>query len=171
MMLFVFLAAAAKDEKLDNLLVYGDGFAFSVKEPTGWRGDTEHAAKWGANILFYRPPESVDTPAAGIRVRVGKKTDENTAEDLAYDMKGYQKEYPDVAFRDFDAPHPAYAVYSKLFTVPGKFHEYVAYLNPGEGRPFLFSVSMNTARPATDQELEAFRSVLKSLNLLSGKGR
>jgi hypothetical protein len=164
-------AMASADQKLDHLLVYGEGFAFGVKEPPGWRGDTEHAEKWGANVVFYRPPETVAHPVAGIRVRVGEKTDEDTAEDLAADMESYRKQDPGVQFSDFGAAHPAYAVHSKLFFVPGKFYEYVAYANPGPGRPWLFSVAMNTTRPATEEELAAFRLVLKSLDLLSGKGR
>lgn len=41
----------AEEHRKDALLVYGEGFAFSVKEPHGWRGDIEAAQKYGANIV------------------------------------------------------------------------------------------------------------------------
>ena len=40
------------DKSIDNLMVYGDGFTFSLKEPQGWTGDIDNAAKYQANIVF-----------------------------------------------------------------------------------------------------------------------
>jgi hypothetical protein len=154
----------------DRLLVYGEGFALGVKEPRGWRGDTEGAGKWGANIVFYRATETLDNASTVIRILVGEKTDENTAADLAYDMKGYRERFPKVQFIDLDVSHPSYPVFGKLFSVAGSFYEYVVYLNPGKGKPFLLSASMNkSVRPATEEQLAAFRDIVASLVMLSGK--
>jgi hypothetical protein len=38
-------------QKLDQLLVYGDNFLFSVKEPSGWKGDTASAEKFQSNVV------------------------------------------------------------------------------------------------------------------------
>ena len=163
------LVLAADEPKLDRLMVYGTGFAFGVKEPTGWHGDTDNASKYAANILFYRRGESHGSAKALIRVRVGNKTDENTAEDLAYDMKGYKEKYPKIEFVELQVSHPSYAVFAKLFTLPKKFCEYVVYINPGPENSHLLSASMNTGKqPATEAELAAFREVIESLSMLSG---
>ena len=50
----VVLGVVRAQPGLDSLLVYGEGFAFSVKEPEGWIGDTEHAGMYQANALYPR---------------------------------------------------------------------------------------------------------------------
>jgi hypothetical protein len=51
--------AAAAEPKLDNLIVYGKGFAFAAKEPPGWKANAENASRLAANIAFYRPGETI----------------------------------------------------------------------------------------------------------------
>ena len=157
-----------EEKKLDRLIVYGEGFAFGVKEPAGWKADTKNAATLDANILFYRPAETIDTAIALIKIRIGSKVDENTAGDLAADMDGYKSRYPGIQFRDLDVSHGKYRVFSKLFTVPDQFYEYVVYLNPGKQTTKLFSVSMNKEKlAATREELAAFSEIVGSVELLS----
>jgi hypothetical protein len=161
------LAVSLGQEKLDRLLVFGDGFAFGVKEPSGWQGDTDAANSIGANILFCKKGESVRRFSALIYVRINEKTDEDLSGDLKADMDGYKREHPDVEFRDLVATHPDYAVYSKLFVLPRKSFEYVAYVNPGKGKPLMFSVAMNVPkREAYAEELKAYQAVLSSLTLI-----
>jgi hypothetical protein len=159
-------ATTLAQTKLDSLLVFGDGFRFTVKEPSGWRADIENASRLEANVIFYRPGESPDDARALIRVRVNSKTDENIAADLQDDMNGYRQKEAAVQFRDFKVAHPAYPLVSKLFFVPGKFFEYVVYINPGVGKAWTFAASMNKGNEATVAELEAFREVIRSLILL-----
>jgi len=161
--------AAEKPPRLDNLLIYGDGFVFSAKEPQGWVGDTTNSSAWGCNVLFY-PRGQTPQEATIIRVRVNPKTDEATLKDLEFDMEGYRREYPEVAFEDLHVPHPRYRSVPKLFYVTDKFYEYVTYLNPGVEGSLLFSVSMNKPHArATAAELAAFRSVVASLTLMTAK--
>jgi hypothetical protein len=164
----------AAAEGLHSLIVYGDDFAFSVHEPTGWKGDIDNAAGIGANIVFYKSSETFDSADALIRVRIdGNKTDENTTDentttDLAHDMDLYRSKYPKVEFRDLDISHPDYRTFPKLFFVPGEFYEYVAYLNPDPSVPWLFSSSMNKPKTeATAEELEAFRAITASVHYLA----
>jgi len=150
------------------MLVYGDGFAFAVKEPPGWKGDCEIARKYGVNIVFL--PEAAESKSADvtIRVRVNDKTDEDTAADLQADRDTYKREYPQVQFDELAVSHPQYATFSEVFFLPGSFYEYVAYVNPGPKHHLLLSVAMSKARSAaTPAELEAFRKVLGSLQVLS----
>jgi hypothetical protein len=154
--------------KLNNLLIYGNGYMFGVKEPDGWHGDTDQiASKYQVNVVFLPPKESRKNDVT-IRVRVNHKTDENTIEDLEYDMQGYRKEYPAVQFSDLKISHDKYKTFARTAYIPKSFYEYVAYLNPGTGNPYIFSVAMSKRdEPATEAELKAFESILKSLVWLS----
>lgn len=163
-------APSAPSAKPDRLLVHGEGFAFGVKEPAGWQGDTGKAKTYQANVLFYRPATDPGKPEGVIRVRISSKEDENTEADLQADMDGYRQQFPQVEFGDFAAAHPQYRVLARDFHVPGKFHEYVAYVNPGPQFHYLFSVALNTGTaPATEAELAALREVIGSLTAIAAK--
>lgn len=162
------LAFSEDAPRLDQLIVYGQGFSFGVKEPPGWTGDTQNANHVGANVLFYRATENLNNVGALIRVRLSSKTDEDTTADLKYDMNEYRTKYPKIQFVEFEATHPSYRIFPKLFLLQGEFSEYVAYLNPGPTTPFLISASMNKQRgQATTEEIEAFRLVVKSITFLT----
>jgi hypothetical protein len=125
-------------QKLDQLLVYGDNFIFSVKEPPGWKGDTTSAAKFQSNVILHetgQPPESF---SGLIRIRLNDKADENTSADLEEDMRGYKAQYPKIQFKDLAMKNPRYLCLAKVFYVPGEFYEYLAYVNPGQESPFFF---------------------------------
>jgi hypothetical protein len=154
-------------KRLDQLLVYGDGFVFSVKEPIGWVGDTETAAQIDANLLLHETSQPHESTSGLIRIRVNDKVDENTNADMEADIRDYRTQYPEVKFKDIPAKAGRYLCLAKVFYVPGEFYEYVAYINPGLGKPILFSVSMNTGKSeASTAELSAYESVLQSLTLL-----
>jgi len=156
------------NSKLDRLIVYGDGFAFGVKEPDQWQADTKDLARrYSVNILFA-PAKNNGEGNVNIRVRVNKKVDENTIEDLNYDMQQYKKEYPKAEFKDLSIEHPEYKTCAKLVYLPDHFYEYVAYINPGPATKFEFSAAMSKqSKPATPEELNAFETVLKSLLWIS----
>jgi hypothetical protein len=98
---------------------------------------------------------------------VNDKVDENTLADLKSDMRDYKAQYPTVQFKAIVAKNPNYSCWVRVFYVPGKFYEYVAYVNPGPRKPLLFSVSMSTGKAeATAKELEAFESAIQSLTLV-----
>lgn len=161
------LGTVSAQPKLDSLLVYGQGFAFSVKEPDGWIGDTEHAGMYQANALFYPKAQDWNDTDGLIRVRIGDKSDENVEEDLAADMNGYRQQHPNIQFRELAVTHPKYRVYPKVFLVPNEFYEYVAYVNPSPKSKYLFSVAMNKRkREATKNELDALGKVIASLESL-----
>lgn len=75
-LLFVITASfgvAGDKPALDSLIVYGEGFAFGVREPQGWVGDIQNSHKFGANIIFYRKSETIENAKALIRILVAKK--------------------------------------------------------------------------------------------------
>ena len=170
-LLFVVLSWMAQpnlaQRPLDQLLVYGDSFTFSVKEPPDWKGDTANAEKFQSNILLHEIAQPPESSSGLIRIRLNDKVDENTLADLEEDMRGYKAQYPEVKFEELAIKHPSYRCIAKVFFVPGKFYEYVAYVNPGSGKPFLFSVSMTSQKSeASAKELEAYIAAVKSLRLL-----
>lgn len=161
------LSAGPTQKKLDELLVYGAGFIFSVKEPFGWAGDTETAAQFDANLLLHETNKPRESTSRLIRIRVNDKVDENTNADMEADMRDYRTQYPKVRFKDLPTKTARYLCLARVFYVPGEFYEYVAYINPGPKKPILLSVSMNTGKSeASAAELAAYESVLQSLTLL-----
>jgi len=166
-LLLVPAIAQAQTRRGDALIVYGDGWEFSVREPPGWHGDCAQAARWKANIIFYRDTAAIAEGSGLIRVVIAAKADENTGHDLEQDMVSYRRDSPGVQFSPLAVTHPRYAVFAKLFAVPGTFYEYVTYLNPGPTTPHLISVAYNSAtKAASPDELRAYRAVVASVSVL-----
>jgi len=163
---FLLPASIAGEPKRHVLDVHGDGFAFEVREPPGWFVDSTIASEFGASVMLYpttRDPHSPGTPV--IRVAVAKKISEDTGADLKRTMDHYRSRYHNVAFRDSVASHPRYRAYAKMFCLPGKFCEYVTYLNPGPASSFLLSVVLTRPKhAATSTELAAYKRVVASLD-------
>jgi len=161
------VSTSGAGQKPDQLLVYGDNFAFSVKEPRGWQGDITGAGKFESNAVLHEGGQPTDSALGLIRISVNDKLDENTLADLKADMRDYKAQYPTVQFKAIIAKNPNYLCLARVFYVPGKLYEYVAYVNPGPQKPLLLSVSMNTGKTeATAKELEAFESAIQSLTLV-----
>ncbi len=164
-------ARPADERTAGPLVVYGDDFMFVVKEPKGWQGDIDNAPKLSAGVVLYREQETFEKNSALIVVRMARKVDENTAEDLAHEMREFRKLYPDAEFGDLRVKHPSYASFSKVFAIPKSRYEYVCFLNPGKEVPYLFSIAMNTGkRKASKEELQTFRDVVRSLEFIPQDG-
>jgi hypothetical protein len=153
--------------RLDGLIVYGDGFMFTVTEPEKWTGDTQSAVRWGANIIFYKQGDLPSNPGTVvIRIGIFNKADENTSKDLEADMNEYRSKYSGVEFKAIDGIKSRYRAWPKLFYVPKTFYEYVTYLNPGSEQRQLASISMNkTKTAATADELHAYQAIVQSFVL------
>lgn len=154
-------------EKMDNLIIYGDNFMVSAKEPSGWKGDSTNASAYHVNLVFYRNNETIQNAKTVIRILIADKPDENTIEDLKYDMESYRKQYPKVQFKDISVKHPGYKTFSKLFYVADNFYEYITYLNPGTKHRYNISVSMNLKKTeATKEDMQAYSSIIESITAL-----
>jgi hypothetical protein len=159
---------AAEEKRTPGpLVVYGDDFMFAIKEPEGWTADIENAPKLSAGVVLYREGESFEKHGVLIAIRVAKKVDEKTVDDLDHEMKEFRKLYPDVQFQDLKTPHPSYKSHAKTFAIPKSRYDYVAFLNPGPVTPYLFSVTMYTVKkPADKKELKIYKDVIKSLEFI-----
>ena len=163
------VGAQARKSKGDSLIVYGKGFSFGVNEPAGWAGDTsELARQYGVNLIFVPQAKSSRERGVTIRIRVNRKVDKNTEQDLKADMDGYRKKYPTVRFEDLELKNERYKVFSKLFFVTDQFYEYVAYVNPGEDLPMVFSFALSKqGQRASREELAAFDAIIQSFAFLT----
>jgi len=161
------------NQPMDTVLVFGDDFLFSLKEPDGWHCVCdERAMQYGVNAVVF--PAAPDSRAHNlmIRIRVNKKSDENTALDLKADMQDYKQKYPNVEFAALNVSHPEYKTYTNIFQFPDGFHDYVAYINSGQQTWFTLSVSMTKEKlPATPDELAAFKKVVQSLLIFTNDPR
>jgi hypothetical protein len=154
-------------QKSDQLLVYGDNFLFSVKEPAGWKGDTASAEKFQSNVVLHDATQSAASVVGLIRVRLNDKTDENISAEMEADIRSYRAQYPKVQLKEIIVKNPVHPTIAKVFYIPGQFYEYVTYMNPGSGKPFIFSVSMNAqTSEATTRQLDAYETTVASLKLL-----
>ena len=160
------VSIAAGEPKPHVLDVYGDGFAFEVREPPGWFVDSTIAGEFGASVILYpaaRDPYSPGTPV--IRVVVAKKINKDTGADLKRTMDYYRSRHQNIEFRDSAISHPRYRATAILFCLPGKFCEYVTYLDPGRASSFLLSVTLTQPKhAATSIELAAYKRVIASVD-------
>jgi hypothetical protein len=103
--------------KMNGLIIYGDGFIFSVKEPDGWTGDIDNAKQYYSNIIFYKSKEDLDKGGVLIQVYNFSKQDEKTNKDLEYDVKSYKDKYKELKQQDLLVTHKEYKCYSKTVYV------------------------------------------------------
>lgn len=157
------------DTTIDNHLVFGEGFSFSLKAPKGWIGDIENAANYNANIILYTSKNELLNGGAIIQAQAFSKNDENTNEDLAYDISSYKNEYPALKEQNLVAKHKTYKTYSKLIFVDNNFFQYITYINPGIEFHKGVSIAMNIAKvPATEEELAAYKQIVNSMIMIIG---
>lgn len=155
---------------MDNLIISGEGFSYSVKEPQDWIADTDNAPKYESNIVFYNNEKELKNGGALIQVYAFSKQDENTIEDLKYDIASYKKQYPALKEQNFETSHKEYKTFSKLVYVDKKFFQYITYINPGDKFHKGISMAMHIEnRPATENELAAYRQIVNSVIMLIGK--
>lgn len=151
--------------KPDVVTVTTKDYTFTVHTPAGWTGDTEGAKKYQGSVLFTQKSEGT-TPGGGqILVGVYHKFDENVGLRLETDTQNYRKQYPKLELGELDAKHPQYATFPRTFSQAGEFYQYVTYLNPGSLYPHALFVAMYKKTPATPAELDAYKEIVRSLQM------
>ena len=169
LVLLTLAAPTSAERQADRVIVRGDGFTFSVKEPPAWRADLGHASRFGAHVLFYQTKHALRGGATLIMVRLGTNAANDAAQDLRSDIDDYRKRFGGVAFRDLEVSHPEYRCVAKEFAVESLFHEYLTYVSPGRGRTERFAAALNTEAAASPEELEAYRAIVGSLVLFAAE--
>ena len=164
-------AMSAGPVPLDRLLVRTELGTFSVKEPPGWQADTDSLAEsYQVNVVFIKTSESPEAHRVSIRVRLNCGQPKDIAADMEADMAGYRRQHPGITFPQLSIKHGTYSTVARIFRLPSRFSEYVAYVDPGPTYPYVFSVAFSTPdSAATPQELSALETVLKSLSAIRSK--
>ena len=163
--------AGRPDPGPGRLLVSGQGVNLSVRELAGWTGDTGTLARsFNVNLLLTPEGEELKHPVVSIRLRVNGKTDEQIEKDLEVDVAGYLKEDPGLVVAPLDVAHPTYRTVGSSVIGRGMFSEYVLYLNPGKELKIILSLALSIrGREATAEEMNAFREVVQSLQVLPNR--
>ncbi len=164
-MLFCF--AGFSQSKDTSILVFGEGFSFSVQQPKGWTGDTEFAKSYNANIIFYESKAELENDGALIQVLAFTKQDENTINDLQVDINSYKKKYPRLKMQRLVVKHDNYKRYSKLVSLDKIFYKYITYINPGKKYKHGLSVAMKISRSAANRfVLNSYLKIIASVIML-----
>jgi hypothetical protein len=162
-----FATAQATQERL---VIESETYQYSLVAPKGWDSDMENATDIMCDVAFFPVSFSLETAVDSgepiIQVAAFEKKDENTIEDLNFDLEQYKKEYTGVKIASFEAKHPSFKSYSKVASLEGVFYQYLTYINAGKDFSNAISVAMNTAEhPATEAQLAAFQAVVASLKM------
>ena len=156
-------------EKMDTLLLNGNDWVFSVKEPSGWIGTTEGAEKLPSNVYFYPDPPNDMEARPLIYIQLTDKLEENMGKVIKEDMRIFKKNHKNTKFKEIAVNHENYNTAAKVFTVYGEFYEYVTFLNPGKEIKYQMAIIMRVyKREANDKELGAYKAVIASIHWFEG---
>ncbi len=154
-------------EKKYSTLVNTDSVKFRVGEPKNWMADIDNAGQFGANVVLYTTLDNVNKGAAMIQVIAFTKKDIDTAKELEKEVATYKEDYPTLKKNDLVTSHKLYKCFSILLSVNGQFYRYITYVNPGDASKKGLIVLMDIPKhAATDAELEAYRKIVESLEML-----
>ncbi|HET9342153.1 MAG TPA: hypothetical protein VFO25_04475 [Candidatus Eremiobacteraceae bacterium] len=160
-------SASSPPPDLKNMMVYGEGFAFWVREPDGWVGHAPSDVGVG-NASFYKSGETARNATTIIWVQVMDYDGPDVAGDLTADMGKWKTKYPNISFEDFAASNPEYKTFAKLYLIPGEDPSYAVYVDPGPAVKLYFIVSMQPIkRRAIPDEMAALEEVVASLRWMS----
>jgi len=122
------LAASPKD--MDQVIVYGDDWAFSIKEPRGWYVDIKSGRQDGLNAVILPKGTAYGKADNWINIVVQSKAGEDLSEDLNADMSSYSQRFPGLKFSDYKPKTASYPSLGKVYAHPSGIREYLVYLNP-----------------------------------------
>lgn len=156
-------------EKMDTLLLNGDDWVFSVKEPSGWIGTTEGAEKLPSNVYFYPDPPNDMEARPLIYIQLTDKSEENMEKVIKEDMRIFKKNHKNTKFKGIAVNHGNYNTAGKVFMVDNEFYEYVTFLNPGKEIKYQMAIIMRVyKREANAKELDAYKSTVSSIHWFEG---
>jgi len=129
-MLLAHTALAVPQKDLDAVIVYGDGWAFAIKEPKGWSVDIKSGSQDGLNAVVLPKGAAYGQADNWINAIVINKTDEDLSKDLRADMSSYSKRFTGLKFEDYKPKISSYSSLGKVYAHPSGIREYLVYLNP-----------------------------------------
>lgn len=144
-----------------------DGFSYSFNKPNNWVIDSINAAQYLADSAIYKSKKDYDNGGPLIQILAFKKKDENTIEDLNFDIQSYVERYESLKQKDLNINHSSYKTFGKQVYVEGNFYQYILYINPGKEYKFGISIALNINKTELENEdLEIFKTIVKSVKAM-----
>ena len=166
--LLFFLAATVGSSQMDQLLIFGNGWMFNVKEPTGWTGHTEDAYQYHVNIYFCLGKKTFSKSQVVMHISVNSKRGETLQQKMDYDIAYYKKQHKKIELQEFPMGELAYEVLSKKYTYDEKTIDYVCFLDPDKDSPLYLVFVLNGPKEDSPKYEQDFLSLIRSLSWLGG---
>ena len=168
-------AAQAKDAKEESTMVYGggtdgNGWAYAVTAPTGWKFDCcDLATKHNANLLVFPDGWDEGDPDRVMVLVVWKKDRVSVDGDWQADASAYTEKFPGVKTEAFDVQVKNMSCRSALYIGADHLRDYVVFCDPGAEWAYRFAWSMTVrGDPADRPQIEArFRRTIGSTTPMS----
>jgi hypothetical protein len=152
----------------DPIPVAGKDCRFTITDSTGWIADTVNAAKYKANIIFYRSRQ--DSAKVRIEVKTFAKADSNW-----HVFGGFGKNDQDARITQLQHNDPQYRDYryQKLMIYEKDTLLSIWNIDPGAKYKHIFSAVLRTVKEpraakdaaAVHEEYKAFFSLIASLTM------
>jgi hypothetical protein len=159
------LTVSAKD--MGGMIIYGDGFSFTLSEPKLWEGNTQDAAKYEVNVYFVQKGYNFGNTPCLMYARVMDKGDYSVKQNLEYDMEQFKSKDKKIKFYDFDVGKLTYDYASKMYEMSNGTNDYCVYIDPGKEVKVYLIFVLTGKKEIVKQEKKTFISLLKSFNWLT----
>lgn len=164
-MFLALLTVSAKD--LRGMIIYGDGFSFTLSEPKLWEGNTQDASRYELNVYFVQKGYNFDNTPCLIYARVMDKGGYSIQQNLEYDMEQYRGKDKKIKFFDFNMGRLDYDYASKIYDLSNGLNDYCVYIDPGKEVPLYLIFVLSGKKEIVKQEKETFISLIKSFKWLT----
>ena len=155
-------AVQAKEAKEESTMVYGDGtdgngWAFAVTAPSGWKFDCcDLATKHHANLLVFPDGWDAGDPDRVMVLVVWKKDRASVDGDWEADAHAYTSRFPEVKTEAFDVQAKNLSCRSSVYIGADRLRDYVVFCDPGAEWRYRFGWSMTVrGDPADRSGIEA----------------
>ncbi len=146
----------------EALIVYGQGFACKVTEPSGWEGITNDASRNKVNVYFRMPGYDFNSSPALMYIRVLAKNGLTVAQHLQADMNNFSTRKKKIAFEEFDIPGLKYTYAAKKYIINDDQIDYLCYIDPGEKFPLYAILVLTASRDLAEKNRDVFLYLVRS---------
>lgn len=166
-----FIGVMAGMAQKDALIIFGQGFMFSVVEPKGWRCHTDDAFRYKMNAYFCLGSKSIKRSPAIMHIAIYDKEGDTIQQSLAFDRENYRKHSKSIEFLDFPIDELAFEFAAQTFVIDDKTIDYVCFLDPDKDSPLYVVFVLHGPKQESPKHVEAFRSLIKTFRWLGSPAK
>jgi hypothetical protein len=167
--LLFYLITAIGSSQMDYLLIFGNGWMFNVKEPTGWTGHTEDAYRYRVNAYFCLGKKTFIKSPVVMHIRINSKRGDTLQQIINSDIADYRKQHKKLELQEFPINELGYEVLSKKYSYDDKTIDYVCLLDPDKDSPLYLVFVLNGPKEESPKYEKDFLSLIRSFSWLGGK--